>query len=109
MYTTEQKLLSAIAHLGTFVGIPILAPIIILIVSKDLFVKQQAKEALCFQITLFLGSAIGALLTFILIGIPILLVVVIAGLILPIVAVVKIVEGECYSYPFTGRFVSKYF
>jgi len=109
MLTTEQKLLCAVSHLGTFVGFPIIAPLIILLVSNDSFVKQQAKEALGFQIFLVLGGVISAILMIILIGIPLALAVAAIGIIFPIIAIVKVVDGVDYSYPITGGIIRKNF
>ncbi|MTI49014.1 DUF4870 domain-containing protein [Sporosalibacterium faouarense] len=109
MLTTEQKLLCALSHLGTFVGIPIIAPLIVLLVSNDPFVKTQAKEALGFQIMLAIGAAISAILTIILIGILGFVVIVIVGVIFPIIAMVKVVDGVDYSYPISGNFIRRNF
>lgn len=109
MLTTEQKLLCALAHLGTFVGIPILAPIIVLLVAKDSFTKMQAKEALGFQILLAVSIAIAVILVFLLVGIPLLLILGLVALIFPIIAIVKVLDGIDYSYPLTGHIVRKNF
>ena len=104
MLSTEQKLLCGVAHLGWIVGLPVLAPLIIMLLAGDKFVKDQAKEALVFQIGLVILAAIFGILSILLIGIPLLIVLGIAALILPIMAVIKICDGEDYSYPVTGSF-----
>ncbi len=107
MLTTEQKLLCALAHLGVFVGIPIIAPIIALLVSSDNFVKTQAKEALGFQIMMIAASIISGILVIVLIGIPLLLGIAIATVVFPILAIIKVVDGVDYSYPISGSIVRK--
>ncbi len=107
MLTSEQKLLCGAAHLGWVVGFPILIPLMVFLLSQDFFVKQQAKEALVFQIALIVFGAIFAVLSIVLIGIPFLLVLMIAALVLPIIAVVRVCKGIDYSYPITGKFVRK--
>lgn len=107
MLSTEQKLLCALAHLGIFIGLPILAPIIALLVSNDDFVKMQAKEALGFQIMMAVASIISAILVFLLIGIPLLIAIGLATVVFPIVAIVKVVDGVDYSYPISGLIVRK--
>lgn len=109
MLTTEQKLLCALAHLGTFVGIPIIAPLVVLLASSDAFVKQQAKEALGFQIFLVIASIVSVILVFVLIGIPLILAVAAIGIIFPIIAMVKVAEGVDYSYPITGTMIRRNF
>lgn len=107
MFSTEQKLLCGVAHLGWIVGFPIMAPLIIMLLTGDKIVKDQAKEALVFQIALVVLGGIFAILSFLLVGIPLLIVLGIAALILPIIAVVKICGGEDYSYPITGTYARK--
>ncbi len=100
MITTEQKLLCAVAHLGWIVGFPILAPLVVLLLSKDGFVKNQAKEALVFQIGVII--LLGCFLVFLsifLIGIPFLLVTAIGAMIFPVIAVIRVSDGIDYSYP----------
>lgn len=107
MLTTEQKLLCALAHLGVFVGIPIIAPIIALLVSNDTFVKMQAKEALGFQIMMAAASVISGILIVVLIGIPLLIAVGISTVVFPIIAIIRVVDGVDYSYPISGSIVRK--
>lgn len=109
MLTTEQKIFCAICHLGTFAGLPVLAPLVVLLLSNDEFVKQQAKEALAFQIGMLAIAAIGGLLIFIVIGVPILIAVAFATVILPIIATINIADSKDYSYPITGNFVRSRF
>ncbi|MBF8983279.1 DUF4870 domain-containing protein [Lutibacter sp. B2] len=107
MFTTEQKLLCGVAHLGWMAGFPIVAPLIVMLLAQDLFVKEQAKEALVFQIGASILGVVFFILSFVLIGIPLLIVLGIVSLIFPIMAVVKICDGIDYSYPITGSFARK--
>ena len=107
MLTTEQKLLCGVAHLGWMVGFPIIAPLIIMLLAGDAFVKNQAKEALAFQIGMAVLGAIFGFLSIILIGLPFLMIIWIAGLILPVLATIRVCENTDYSYPITGSFIRK--
>ena len=107
MFSTEQKLLCGVAHLGWMVGLPILAPLVIMLITGDRFIKDQAKEALVFQIAVIVFGAIFAILSILLIGIPFLFVLAIGALILHVIAVVKICDGVDYSYPITGTFARR--
>ncbi len=107
MFTTEQKLLSGVAHLGWIVGFPIIAPLIIMLLTNDKIVRNQAKEALVFQIALVVFGGIFAILSFLLVGIPLLIVLGIAALIFPVIAVIKVSGDKDYSYPITGSFARK--
>jgi uncharacterized Tic20 family protein len=107
------------AHLSAFAGLLIglnfLGPLIIYLVKKneDPFVADHAREALNFNLSVFIyllgGGILAVVLTLILIGIllfPVLFAIVIAWIVLTIMAAVKANGGETYRYPLTIRFVS---
>jgi uncharacterized Tic20 family protein len=107
------------AHLSAFAGLLIglnfLGPLIIYLVKKneDPFVTAHAREALNFNLSVFLYLIVGGIaavvLTLILIGLllfPVLFAIVIAWIVLTIIAAVKANSGESYRYPLTIRFVS---
>ena len=105
--TMEQKILCAISHLGILVGFPILAPLLVYFLSKDDFVKLQAKEALFFQILVVILMIISLFLTIFLKGLPLFLATATFSIFFPIMAVVRLCKGRNFSYPFTGKFVRK--
>lgn len=101
-----------LAHLSALVGfiIPfgsIVGPLVVWLVKKETmpFVADQAKEALNFQITMFIGFIICFILTFVLIGLILLPILAIADLVLIIMAALKAQKGEQYRYPFALRLV----
>jgi uncharacterized Tic20 family protein len=111
--TQEQKTWGMLAHLAAFAGliIPlgnILGPLVVWLVKKDTmpFVDEQGKEALNFNITVFIAVLVSGLLTLILIGFLMLLVVGIAWIVLTIMAALKANEGVGYRYPFTLRLIN---
>lgn len=103
--TIEQKILCAISHLGIFAGFPIIAPLLVFFLTRDDYIKIQAKEALAFQILLVILLIICLRLTFALIGFILLILVAAIGIFLPIRAIYKLCQGFDYSYPVTGKFV----
>ena len=105
MLSSEQKILAIVSHLGIFLGFPILAPLLVFLLSNDLIVKNQAKEALVFQIGLIIIGFIGSLSVILLIGIPILIILGIITVVFPIIASVKFCQEGYYSYPITGSFL----
>ncbi|QZY56082.1 DUF4870 domain-containing protein [Crassaminicella profunda] len=107
MLTTEQKLLCSVAHLGWLVGLPIIAPLIIMLLASNGFVKNQAQEALAFQIGMAILGAIFGVLSILLIGLPFLMIIWFAGLILPVLATIRVCKDMDYSYPITGSFIRK--
>ena len=100
----ERKILSVIAHASIFLGSTLLAiavPIIILASSTDSVVKENAKEALNFYINTYIFALVCIPLTFVLIGIPLLVLLFISTLVMPIMAIVKVVGNpdRSYRYP----------
>lgn len=105
--------LSALA--GLVIGLSFLGPLVVYLLRRgeDPFVRDQAAEALNFNLSVLiyeiaLGIAM-VLLFIIVVGILLLLVMIgmaIAWLVLTIVAATKASRGERYRYPLTIRFVS---
>jgi uncharacterized protein len=107
MLTTEQKFLAALCHGGNFIAVPILLPLIIMLISNDSYVKTQAKEALVFQIGIIIGLIISGILVIVVVGVIGLIVFGIMAFIMPIIAIIKVLEGYDYSYPITGQYARK--
>lgn len=110
--SAEERQWAMFAHLSTLVGLLIpfgslLGPLIIWQIKKAEmpFVDDQGKEALNFQITVFLAVVVCIVLMFILIGMLLLPIVGIAWLVLSIMAGIKANNGETYRYPFTLRLI----
>ena len=108
----EEKMWAMLCHLGTFIGfvVPlgnIIAPLVIWLIKKDSFplVEDQGKEALNFQISMFIYFLISALLCLILIGFVALVALAIADIVLTIIAAIKANEGNRYRYPLCIRFI----
>ena len=70
-----------------------------------MYVRAHAVESLNFNLTWLLYAVIGVVLAFLLIGIPILIALGIAYLVLVIIASVRANNGEFFRYPLTIRFV----
>jgi len=100
-------------HLSALLGfvLPfgnVLGPLAVWLIKKNesKLVDQEGKEALNFQISMTIYMCVSALLIIFLVGIPLLICVAIADLILTIVAAIKTSNGEAYRYPLTLRFLS---
>ena len=102
--------LSALLAFATVIG-GIVAPLIIWLIRKDdmSFAAAQAKEALNFQITIYLiALALWILLftvIFTIVAIPGLIILGIVDIVLIIVASIKVNEGVAYRYPFNLRLI----
>ena len=85
----------------------ILGPLIILWSKGQSmpFAAAQAKEALNFQITVWLLGLIFAVFTIVLIGFALLWILGIVNLVLVVVAAIRVSDGAPYRYPFSWRLV----
>lgn len=105
---STKKTMAILAHIGGLFT-SWLAPLIIFLVNKsdptEAFATDSAREALNFQITVFIAYVVSFFLSFILIGLFMFWIVMLANLILSIVAAVKTSNGSAYRYPLTLRFI----
>ena len=109
---SNEKMVATFSHLGIVAGtiVPfgsVLLPLILWLVYKDKseYVAYHAKEALNFQLTMLIGFVASAILIFVVIGIPLLIVLAIVDLVFCIIAAMRPNEGERYSYPYAFRFI----
>ena len=88
--------------LGFFLG-----PLVVWLLKRhDVpFVDEQGKEAVNFQLTMFITFVIAAVLLIALIGFVLLPALAILDVVLLIIAAVKANDGEHYRYPFAIRFI----
>jgi hypothetical protein len=93
-------LLYILALVTGFIG-----PLILWLVKKDSsrFVDDQGKEVLNWCITMAIGYVACFILMFVLIGIFLMPVLILAHLILTILGAVKASQGVAYRYPFALR------
>ncbi len=112
--TSDEKLWSIIAHLSgighSFGGFfMVLCPLAIMLAYKDRsqVVYEQAKEALNYQISFVVLWIIAFVCAITVIGIPITLfiwlIIAVGSWVFPIIAAIRLSEGERYRYPFTIR------
>jgi uncharacterized protein len=106
----NRKLLSILCHGAIFFSstlVSVAIPIIVMSTTQDPVVKQNAKESLNFHINVYIYALVFSVLIFVLIGIPLLVVLGIISLIMPIIAIVKVLDDpdRSYSYPFIFRLV----
>ncbi|MEH1796743.1 MULTISPECIES: DUF4870 domain-containing protein [unclassified Nostoc] len=106
----QRKLLSALSHGAIFFSSTIISigiPIAILLISNDPIIKNNAKESLNFHINLYIYVIIFALLIVVGIGILLLIVLGIVSFIMPIIAIIHVLNqpNVSYRYPFIFRFV----
>lgn len=109
----EARRWATICHLSALVGLLgngvgfVLAPLIIWLIKRhdDPFIDAQGKEAVNFQITMFLALLVCVPLLLVVIGFFLGLVVLVLACVFPILAAIRAGEGENYLYPFAIRFI----
>ena len=97
----NRKILSILSHGAILLGFTLLAiaiPIVILFSSEDSVVKANAKESLNFFINAYVLATILAILMFVVIGFPLLILLAVATWVMPIIAMIKIAENPSRSY-----------
>lgn len=104
----KRKLLSVLSHGSIFLSTLVLSvgiPIAILILSEDMVVKDNAREAINFHFNVWLYEIIFSILVFVVIGIPLLGILFIVHWIMPILAILKSFNNpdQPFRYPFIFR------
>jgi uncharacterized Tic20 family protein len=92
-------------HVLSLVGFSLIGPLIVWLIKKDesSFINIQGRELINFQLSILIYAVICIPLCFVLIGIPLLILVGLASLILTIIGLVKATEGKIYRFPLTIR------
>lgn len=100
--TADDKTWAMLSHLLGW----ILALVALLTKGKDRpFVRDQAVEALNFDITIMIGMFASLVLVFVIVGFFLLFAVAIGGLILHIIAAIQAYNGVRYRYPINIRLI----
>lgn len=104
--TSNERTLALLSHLGRLFGGFVVPLIIMLTTGKEsAFVRDQAVEALNFDITVVLAAICCIPLIFVLIGFLLLPVIFVGSIIFAIIAAIKANQGIAYRYPVVIRFV----
>jgi uncharacterized protein len=103
--TGNDKIWSMLNHLSILVTplVGIVLPLIVyLSVRRESeYLATNAKEALNFHLSILIYGLCCIPLLFIIIGIPLMILLWFASVVLAIVAAVKASDGRCYHYPLT--------
>lgn len=105
-HTDGDRTLAALAHASALIA-SFLGPVLFLVLADDddELVRENAKNAINFQIVLFIAALIAAVLALALIGFLLLPLIGIADVVFVLIATVKANNGEIYSYPLTPDIV----
>jgi uncharacterized Tic20 family protein len=110
----EARKWASLCHIVALVGLIgngvgfVLGPLVVWLIKRDddPFIDEQGKEAINFQITMFIAAIISGILTLVVIGFFMLVAVLLLMTVFPIIAAIKTSNGEHYRYPFTIRLLS---
>lgn len=99
-------LLALSGLLGNGIGF-LLGPLVAWLVKREdhPFIDVQGREAVNFQITMFLALIVCVPFAFLLIGIPVMIAIGILMVVFPIIGAIQASEGKSYRYPLTIRFI----
>ena len=100
----ETKWSKIIIHASAFFA-PFLVPILFFLISTEEEVKRLSIQALLFQIVFGILIAISGFLSFLIIGIPFLIIFLAIFWIAPIIGIVKALNDTPWNYPIVGRWV----
>lgn len=103
-----EKVWSMLSHVSALLGVGIILPLIVYLAMRheSEYVACNAREALNFHISALIYVICCVPLFFVFVGIPLIMLIGVASLVLAIIATIKASEGGCYRYPLTLRFVS---
>ena len=104
---------ASLVHLSALIGLLgngigfLLGPLVVWMLKRDTdpFIDEHGKEAVNFQLTMFITAIVSAVLIVVLVGFLLLALVGIAMVVFPIIAAMKARNGEMYHYPATIRFI----
>ena len=104
---TSDKALMILSHLSALFGVGLILPFVVWLVKRHDpdTVAAHAAEALNFHLSLLLYALLLVPLCIFLIGIPLLIIMGLASIVLAIIAAVRASDGLLYRYPLTIRLV----
>lgn len=100
----DTKWAKVIIHASAFFA-PVLVPILFFLLSEEEEVKRMSIQSLLFQFVMWVLIIISSILSFILIGIPFLIIFGIMLLVVPIIGIVQALNDTPWDYPIVGRWV----
>ena len=106
IYGVEEKTWCALMHLSQllyFSGVGIVLPIAMFLLGSNQsdLVRRHGHRMMNWIISTVIYAAIGGLLCFLFIGIPLLIILMLLAIAFPIIAAVKANQGEVWTYPLT--------
>ena len=112
--SSDTRTWCVLCHAAALAGIflhalgHIFGPLIIWLMKRgdSAEIDAHGKESLNFQLSMLIYNVVAAILCFVLIDIPMLILLYILNIVFVIVASIKASEGVLYRYPMTIRFIN---
>lgn len=101
MENTGSKIL---LHASTWFA-PFLVPFILYLISDDHEIRKLSIQAVLFQLVMAALITISAFLIIFLIGIPMLIIFGIMAFVVPIIGIIKALNGSTFNYPIVGSWI----
>lgn len=98
----EIRGLKVLIHASAYFA-PFLVPFIIFLVVDNLEVKKTAVQAVLFQLVMGVLIFISVLLIIVIVGIPLVIIFGLMWIFVPVIAIIKTLNGEDYNYPIVGN------
>lgn len=104
---SEERTWALVSHLSFFV-LSVIGPLIVMLTfgKRSQFVRTQAVEALNFHLTLLIVFLVSFPLMFVLIGFATFFAALVLGVVMTVIAAVKISDGVDFRYPVTLRMIT---
>jgi uncharacterized Tic20 family protein len=101
--TQDEKTIAMLCHITGLISF--IGPLIVWLLKKDEseFIDANGKQALNFQISIFIYSIVASMLIVLLIGIPLLVAIGLFSLVMIVLASVKALNGEVFEYPLSMK------
>lgn len=96
--------LKVLLHASTWFA-PFLVPFILYLVVDDEEVKKLSIQAVLFQVVMYALITVSIFLIIFLIGIPMVIIFGIMAFVVPIIGIIKAINGDKFNYPIVGSWI----
>jgi hypothetical protein len=105
-FTNDERTFAILTHLSALV-IGFIGPLIFYLLKSDgsEYMRDNARHALNFQVSLIIYMVISVILCFVLVGFLMIALFALLNLVAIIIATIKASEGKAYRYPLEIEFV----
>ncbi|SDX42329.1 hypothetical protein SAMN05444487_11733 [Marininema mesophilum] len=99
-----MKVVKILIHASTWF-LPILLPLVVWLLAEEDKLKRLSLQAVVFHIVMTILITVSAFLSFILIGIPFLIVFGVIAFIIPVIGIVRALQDREFEYPIIRSFI----